>query len=270
MNEQKTWVRALAACYAYGKWCQVPFDFLAEFGEATGVFLAYLANTYALRIAKGKDYHKKYWIRLSDRTIRKHLRFLSDQAIKKRLAELVREGIVKIQRRGLPSRRWVYLNIEALFERLDVEPAHRTNSYGVASTNSYSQRNVRCIRSIHRSITKNIHCELCKNVEWEALAKQLHKAISGVRLVPQNTSTRKWGDDMRRLHTTDGFKMEQIEEILSWYCKALKLGDPYLPVAHCGSTFREKFSRVEAAMRRYQMRNGIPMKKMKMKSSIEE
>lgn len=66
-----------------------------------------------------------------------------------------------------------------------------------------------------------------------------------------------WGNEFRKLRTS--FKDEadkRIDEVLSWYVR--NIGKPMVPEAYCANSFRRKFDRIEAAMKRDQRDNPPP------------
>lgn len=72
---------------------------------------------------------------------------------------------------------------------------------------------------------------------------------------------KEWARSFRLLHdrgvpnegkiAENGKSREQrMQEALDWHCDHMGDGDRYIPIALCGKTFREKYFRIEAAMKR--------------------
>lgn len=59
---------------------------------------------------------------------------------------------------------------------------------------------------------------------------------------------KSWGKEIRKLHRTDGADMDRISKALDWYAK--HIGEQYVPVVESGKAFRDKFLRLEDAMKR--------------------
>lgn len=59
-----------------------------------------------------------------------------------------------------------------------------------------------------------------------------------------------WCNEFRRLVETEGVNIQRVQRVMLWYDKNA-FGE-FVPVAESGKTFREKFTRLEAAMDRQQ------------------
>ena len=77
-------------------------------------------------------------------------------------------------------------------------------------------------------------------------ATKLHNIILSKKNIHLNTS--QWPNTFRMLRTNNKIPKARIKEVLIWYKH--HIGEDYVPVAHCAKTFREKFTRIEDAMRR--------------------
>jgi len=77
-------------------------------------------------------------------------------------------------------------------------------------------------------------------------ATKLHNIILSKKDIHLNTS--QWPNTFRMLRTNNKIPKARIKEVLIWYKH--HIGEDYVPVAHCAKTFREKFTRIEDAMRR--------------------
>ena len=78
-------------------------------------------------------------------------------------------------------------------------------------------------------------------------SERLYKIIKSHINININTS--KWPDIFRRLRTVDKISKARIKDVLNWYKS--NIGDKYTPVAHSAVSFRDKFTRLESAMFRY-------------------
>lgn len=86
---------------------------------------------------------------------------------------------------------------------------------------------------------------------WMVMTKQLKSAISSTRKINVTSRAETWQNAFHDLHHVDNVPLDRIQKVLSWYCTHLHQGlGPYTPVAHSGTTFREKFLRIESAMKR--------------------
>jgi hypothetical protein len=57
-----------------------------------------------------------------------------------------------------------------------------------------------------------------------------------------------WARSIRLMESSDGISYERIEKALTWYSD--HNSDDYVPVIESGTTLREKFIRLEAAIER--------------------
>jgi hypothetical protein len=59
---------------------------------------------------------------------------------------------------------------------------------------------------------------------------------------------KSWTNDLRLLNEGNGIDQDRMDKALDWYEK--NIGGEYIPVIESGSSFREKFIKLEAAMKR--------------------
>jgi len=102
------------------------------------------------------------------------------------------------------------------------------------------------------------------------LAEQLKDAIGKSRTVSSLSNTSNWAEYLFRLHDTDEIPIQQIENIMDWYCGQWERGDlirdnaNYLPVATSGEGFRKKFTAIETAKLRMEKKgNAYPYRGIK-------
>lgn len=111
---------------------------------------------------------------------------------------------------------------------------------------------------------------------WKKFARQLAEAITKVRKVNATSKISGWSKQFKLLYTQDKIEIPRIRKVLQWYCKELPGQDKYLPVVYSGATFREKFLRIEDAMKRkaekepQNNRTKSPVREPKKKISNEE
>ena len=76
-------------------------------------------------------------------------------------------------------------------------------------------------------------------------AKLLRESLRHKKIPVTNMNPIKsWSKEFRILERS--VSGTEIDEVLKWY--ASKIGDKYIPVAHCGKSFRLKFSKIKDAM----------------------
>ena len=88
-----------------------------------------------------------------------------------------------------------------------------------------------------------------KLAEWRPLVKRLVRIVQSTKNINitgrQQTS---WAKEFARLHRDAGVSRDRMHDVLAWY--RTHAGEPYIPVVESGTSFREKFSKLEAAIQR--------------------
>lgn len=65
-----------------------------------------------------------------------------------------------------------------------------------------------------------------------------------------NIHIASWPNTFRLLRTKDKVSKDRIKRVIKWYAR--HIGEDYVPVAHSAKAFREKFTRLEEAIKRYE------------------
>ncbi len=88
-----------------------------------------------------------------------------------------------------------------------------------------------------------------KNSRYVPLAEKLAFIIrknKRINVTPQKIAS--WANEIRKLVETDGVSIQRVEAALDWYED--NIGGQYIPVIESGSSLRNKFIKLEDAMRR--------------------
>ena len=91
---------------------------------------------------------------------------------------------------------------------------------------------------------------------WIEYATLLKGAIGSVRKVNKTSDTWRWAEALSKLQSVDSYLPRRIRTVLKWYCHQLQKGDlikdnsSFIPIAYSGANFREKFLRIEDAIKR--------------------
>ncbi len=93
------------------------------------------------------------------------------------------------------------------------------------------------------------------NKKKEEIKQYLPLATKLANIIKQNKKIntshqrlRSWADEIRKLINRDGASIERVEIALDWYEE--NIGGAYIPVIESGSSLREKFIKLEDAMKR--------------------
>lgn len=115
--------------------------------------------------------------------------------------------------------------------------------YGMPQTmenpegNTYIKNNINAYKKINK---KNIYFPI---------AKFLAKIIEDKKNIKHTTTQiNNWSNDISKLVEKNGVSIERIKRALRWYKEHCK--DIYVPVIESGSSLRNKFIKLEAAMER--------------------
>ena len=87
-----------------------------------------------------------------------------------------------------------------------------------------------------------------KNPRSIKLATMLAESISRIRKVNARSNISKWIQSFDLMMSKDEIKYTRIKKVMIWYGN--HLDDEFVPIAHSGTTFRQKFLRIEMAMGR--------------------
>jgi hypothetical protein len=88
-----------------------------------------------------------------------------------------------------------------------------------------------------------------RNKQYLPIAKELSQIIREVKNInPTPDQMKKWTDDIRKLVEGNKVTYERIQSALDWY--ADNIGGQYVPVIECGHSLRNKFGKLEDAIKR--------------------
>ena len=88
-----------------------------------------------------------------------------------------------------------------------------------------------------------------RNRKYIPLAFKLSKIIQlNKNIKHSNSQIKQWANPFRQLEENMGVNYERIEKALDWY--KINIGGEYIPVIESGQSFKDKFSKLEAAIER--------------------
>lgn len=90
-----------------------------------------------------------------------------------------------------------------------------------------------------------------RTIKYVPLAKKLSEIISSQKSIthtPQQLS--QWSNDIRQMEEANNIPFQRISDVLDWY--STHIGGSYIPVVESGSSLKEKFGKLEAAIKREQ------------------
>ena len=182
---------------------------------------------------------------------------------KKYMIEL---GLLKTSMKGIPAKEHYTLDFERLVDilindEIPISPA-LGNSEGKTFNlqKGYTSNSQKGIYkdTIYKDTINNIigskneeetNKPTNKNLEFLPLAIKLADIVQSNKniKIPQSR-VNNWANEIRKLSKIEGVAPARIERALDWY--AQNIGGEYIPVIESGSTLRNKFTKLEDAMKR--------------------
>lgn len=88
-----------------------------------------------------------------------------------------------------------------------------------------------------------------KNIPYVPLAKQLSKIVQSKKSVKHSEAIiQSWANEFRIMVETEKIPLEEIQTIMDWYEKYI--GGKYIPIVESGSSFRQKYIKLQMAIKR--------------------
>jgi len=205
-------------------------------------------------------------------------------AIKTGLQELEKEGyLLRIRYRDKEKKRiqgsfWIYTDKPGEFEGIQktdkilrekgmvadwpenlqeetlqvenlIEGNQRLKRHNNKKTNNKNNNSVDDENSSNSSKEKKKLTAKERTKKYIPLAKYLAKIVrSHIDYNVDESRIKSWARDLRLLHEQNGVHPKRQKKVMHWYKK--NIGGDYIPEAFSGSSFREKFPKLESAIER--------------------
>ena len=132
-------------------------------------------------------------------------------------------------------------------------PTYGSPTYGKPQSNNIESNNTN-FNNI--SLSKNFPNKE-KNTDFLPFAKKLADIIqSNKNIKVSPTRLNNWANEIRKLSQIEGVEPARIETALDWYSE--NIGGQYIPVIESGAALRNKFTKLEDAMKRAGISSGSP------------
>ena len=193
---------------------------------------------------------------------------LTEYQIRKCKKELIKMGILKTEKRGVPAKEFYFINFQLLIamvfgKELNIEGLDLTKTEGLDLTktegldltkteglyNKTKDNKTKDNKNLFSDLNLKIEDKQDKNSRYVPLAEKLASIIrknKRINVTPQKIFS--WANEIRKLVETDGVSIQRIETALDWYEE--NIGGGYVPVIESGASLRSKFINLERAMRR--------------------
>lgn len=254
--------------YSGYQWFMFPKDFLNFLDLGDAVFLANLYNVAYLAYRKKED----DWFPTRTERLAKDLR-LSRQAAWRRVRALEELGLISTDiRGGFAREKWIKIHYDLVDEcaRLGRVPKRKIRCRVSPGNTSVTRRTPGNARKTNRlsSVTRHITYnkkEQSPLSEWATeCASSLREAVAKAQNISKRSNIKAWVAPIEKTHRLDGFPIETIQKVCSWYCKILpderekiKTGEgSFIPHVMSGSAFRKKFPNLEISYLKSQPRKG--------------
>ena len=185
---------------------------------------------------------------------------LTEYQIRKCKKELIKMGILKTEKRGVPAREFYFINFQLLIamvfgKELNIEGLDLTKTKGLDLTktkglyNKTKDNKTKDNKNLFSDLNLKIEGKQDKNSRYVPLAEKLASIIrKNKRINVTSQRIASWANEIRKLVETDGVSIQRVEIALDWYEE--NIGGQYIPVIESGSSLRSKFIKLEDAMRR--------------------
>lgn len=130
-----------------------------------------------------------------------------------------------------------------------------TNERAVQNTHENTPTDLKSIYERNAQIAKQKRTAIQKRnndfIKYSSFLANVIQTKKNVKIT--QTKITNWANSIRLLHEVEEVSLERIGTALRWY--EHNIGKPYVPVIESGNSFREKFIRLEDAIKRSTTRN---------------
>ena len=168
---------------------------------------------------------------------------VSENHITHRISKLKKQGFVFTKNEG-GRRRLIQSNLTGWVAQKCDPGSHNPATQGENTIIDESTRIDHCPETQGQTVSdsKTLHPRYLK------FAKILAEGIAKHKKINHNANRSIWAKAFKLLHKKNEVAPNRIKVVLEWYVEHMM--EEYVPVAHSGSAFREKFTRIEDAMKR--------------------
>jgi hypothetical protein len=263
---------------------------LMRYGPARTVFLENLIDKY--KYWRERDMLQEDGSFFLTHKAQRETTGLTEYQIRAAKQTFIDEGVLMTAWKGIPAKEHYILNFDRLLEVLfDATPTENRRACPNETTRACPSKTVELAltKSPGLALTKSPGLALTKSPglyknnkdknnkdknnkerslshtsskgdklqEYLPIAQKLADIVQShknVQISP--TKLRSWADSIRKLVSTDGVAIERIEQALDWYSD--NIGGAYIPVIESGTSLRDKFIRLEDAIKRSSQAQGSP------------
>ena len=176
---------------------------------------------------------------------------LAEYSIRKYKTYLKDKGILQTMKKGIPAKEWYKIDFQKLvgylgqdlIKTIGQDPKNSKGLY--KETKSKENKNIN--NSEQKSSDNNTLQE--RNKQYLPIVRYLSKTIQTNKNIHHTSQQLKtWANDIRQLSENNKVDIIRIKKALRWYKQ--HIGERYIPVIESGSSLKDKFSKLEDAMKR--------------------
>ena len=245
---------------------------LKRFGPETAVFLSNLADKFKYFKENGKlTQDNAFFLTYEEQSQQTGM---SEHQLRKCKKTLVEKGILWTEKRGVPAKEFYWIDFELLTKTwldinadcsgLDLKDFKVKDSKSLRSIYKENKYKENKYNNIPRpeGLDKENSTPKKKNVqernkEFLPIAKRLSSIIQEQKQIHHtHNQLKSWSNEIRKLVENNKVPVQRINEALDWYED--NAGGEYIPVIESGASLKEKFVKLENAMKRQSKSKGKP------------
>ena len=255
---------------------------LHYYGPSVTIFLCNLIDKFKYFKSQSMlEEDSSFFLRHEDQTIQTGM---NEYELRKCKKKLIDDGVISTQMRGIPPKEFYLLNIDILVDKylrnipLNFKGITVENSKDLTSKNSRNIKNNKYKNNKDKdnkliptnkfvgneSEENNPNNSLDgnkkpsikeRNKQYLPLANMLARIIQTNKNIKHTTSQlNTWANEIRQLEENNGISYHRIKDALRWYKK--NIGGEFIPVIESGNSLRNKFMKLEWAMKNKNKKNG--------------
>lgn len=236
---------------------------LKKLGPIKAIFLENLVDKYKYWKDKDMLNDDSFFLTHEEQIEQTGMNEYQIRECKKYMIEL---GLLKTSMKGIPAKEHYTLDFERLVDilindEIPISPALGNSEGNTSSLQTVNTSNLQTViykDTKYKDTINNIigskkeeetNKPTNKNLEFLPLAIKLADIVQSNKNIKITQSrVNNWAGEIRKLSKIEGVVPARIEKALDWY--AQNIGGEYIPVIESGSTLRNKFTKLEDAMKR--------------------
>jgi hypothetical protein len=221
---------------------------LRHYGPDITIFLSNLIDKYKYFLSQEMTEEGWFYILHQQQMEDTGLTLFKLQTCK---STLIQDGVLETKRKGVPSKEWYHLNLNILLKLTHPRASSRkTPELAVGfSEGIYIRNNKPKEENNNKPKNNTLSDPTAGYLKYLPLANQLYDIIlikKKIHLSPKIIEG--WAKEFCQLIEKNQVSISRVQEALSWY--EINIEEEFTPVIESGKSFREKFIKLEDAIKR--------------------